>query len=182
MISNPSNPPDGADQSVQVLVSHTALGSVGIQINRVFPELDLQLVCDQQDIWYPNSEPIYLGGPVNASKIYVIHSTDWASATTVKLNDAISLTHDTSVLAALARGRGPGYFRACAGFWRWPHQSLQDQLTGIQTREPLHRWEFVSGTLQNVFRSGTGIAQWRHALSESARVGAKRWLNTVLSS
>jgi putative transcriptional regulator len=183
IISNPCNPLDGAEQSVMVLVSHTPSGSVGIQINRVFPELDLQLVCDQQGIWYPNSDPIYLGGPINTSKVYVIHSSDWASPTTVMLNDEISLTHDTSVLAAIARGKGPGHFRACAGFWSWPYRKLQEQLqpSARNAVEPSHRWEFVPSTLQNVFRSNTGVAQWRHCLSESAKIGVKHWMHQSFS-
>lgn len=184
IISNPSNPLDGAEQSVMILVSHTPSGSVGIQVNRVFPELDLQLVCDQQGIWYPNSDPIYLGGPINTSKVYVIHSSDWSSATTVELNGEISLTHDTSVLSAIARGKGPRHFRACAGFWSWPYQQLQNQLnpSGVKSKlEPSHRWEFVNSTTQNLFKSSTGVAQWRHCLSESAKQGVKRWMNQSFS-
>ncbi len=184
IISNPRNPLDGAEQSVMVLVSHTPSGSVGIQINRVFPELDLQLVCDQQGIWYPNSDPIYLGGPINTSKIYVIHSSDWASPTTVKLNAEISLTHDTSVLTAISRNKGPQYFRACAGFWSWSYNSLQEQLNPSATsrkKEPAHQWEFAPSTQQNVFKSNTGIAQWRHSLSESAKIGVKHWMGQSFS-
>lgn len=160
----------GITDMVIVLVSVSAAGVVGIGINSEVESLDLQLICDQQDIWFPTNEPVYRGGRVNNNRLYILHSNDWSGPYTIKLNRQLSLTTDTSVLKALADESGPKKFRACAGCYTWPGNSLQRQLDST--------WSVVPGTAKLVFNSKSGVAQWRSGLAGYARTVADNWLDS----
>ena len=163
----------GTTENVILLASISSSGVVGIGINCAFEALDLQLICDQQDIWFPTNAPVYQGGRINMNRLYIIHSNDWAGSYTVKLNRHLSLTTDTSVLRSLADGSGPKKFRACAGFYTWPSDSLQKNLDSS--------WSVVPGTTKLVFGSGSGTSQWRAGLAGYARTAATDWLANRLT-
>ena len=86
--------------------------------------------------------PVLRGGPVEASRGFVVHSTDYMSATTVRVDDDIALTSTLDILRALARGKGPERAFLALGYAAWGAGQLEDELREnvwltVET-EPLH--------------------------------------------
>lgn len=162
-----AKPDVSGSELVMLVASISTAGTVAIGINCEYKALDLQLVCDQQDIWFPNNSPVFYGGGTNVNRLFVVHSNDWSGAYTVPLNQQLSLTTDTSVLEALAENSGPSKYRACAGFSTWLGKSLHQQLD--------QNWLSTTGTAKLVFGSGTGDSQWRAGVTQFARHSAKNW-------
>lgn len=173
LVANPNNPIDDLYKSVILLVSHTADIAIGVQINSIVDNLDLQAVAESMDLWFIGDDPLWFGGPENNNKIHVIHSTDWRSMSTVQITDEIAVTNDISILAAISQGEGPEYYRACAGYWVWKKGKLDAELT--TSNQQVHKWEVIPADSELVF-DADGSDQWRWALEESARYQVSNWL------
>lgn len=174
-VANPLNPTDGQEFAVTLIVSDDREATVGVQINRPIPRLNLGMVCQRVGIKTTRTDPIYRGGRVNSGKIYVIHSVDWQSETTCQITDDLSITNDLSILRAINSGSGPQHFRACAGFWIWPPRQLWQQIIAGPVSEAEHRWETINGTAQRIFESGQHLDQWHNIMEQVARQHVDRF-------
>lgn len=173
--ANPLNPKDSLNHSVVLIVTHTDEVCYGLQINKPMQTMTVADISDQVGIYVPSQDPIYIGGGSQPNKIHVVHSNDWAGLTTVKVNDEISVTNDISVLAALSRGEGPEYFKACAGFCYWDAEQLMEQIEAKSDVRVKHRWEYVAASLDNVFDSGNNLDHWHKVIEEAARHQVSAW-------
>lgn len=173
LVSNPNNPRDELSKSVLLVVNHAGNLGIGLQINNPLTDVDLQTVAENIGMDFPTNDPVWYGGNVAVNKIHVVHSNDWKGMTTVKLNDEISVTNDISVLAAISRGEGPRFYRACAGYWIWEDGRL-DQMLDPKNTEETHKWEIAPATVTSVF-NGEGPDQWRIALEKAAKYQVDVW-------
>lgn len=173
LVANPNNPRDELSKSVILIASHTEKMAIGLQLNNPLEDIDLQTVAGNIGIDYPEKDPLFYGGNISMNKIHVVHSNDWRGLSTVRLNEHLSVTNDISILAALSRGEGPEFFRACAGYWLWDNGMLDDMLDPRSTQDP-HKWEIVPSTLDNAFYS-EGPDQWREVLDQAAKHQVSSW-------
>jgi len=176
LISNPNNPKDELERSVIMIVTHTDSVGIGLQINNPNFDLPLGKVCHNMGIDYNGLEPIWYGGNMMQNKIHVIHSMDWRGLSTVALNKDIGITNDISILAAISRGEGPEYFKACTGYWLWEDSRLDIQLdprNRLET-EP-HKWELIPASIENTFEVDYEDC-WQNAIEEVARLKVSEWI------
>lgn len=97
LVSQPRNI-EGHFAHTSVLVAQHNLSSAwGVVINRVAKTLTMQNIMAAAGIEYYGNEPIYVGGPVEPTRVHVVHSLDWSSASTLKITDDIGITGDVSV-------------------------------------------------------------------------------------
>lgn len=173
LVANPNNPRDELAKSVLLCVNHTGNLAIGLQINNQLVDIDLSTVAFNLGMDFPSNAPLWYGGNIASNKIHVVHTNDWRGITTVKLNDEISVTNDISVLAAISRGDGPEYFRACAGYWLWEDGRMDKMLDPRDKEDPM-KWEVVPATMDLIF-DGEGQDQWRIALERAAKHQVDAW-------
>ena len=172
LVANPLNPKDGQDHSVLMVVANSSSQSMAIQLNSPAKNLMLNSVFSQLGLWYDGEDPVYYGGNVATGRIHVIHTLDWSGMTTIQLTDQLGVTNDVSILAAMAHGEGPEYFRACAGYWSWDDGELEQQLN---LKKPnTHRWELAPATLETVFECNE-LDQWHQCIDASTRNQVSVW-------
>ncbi|MDF9772207.1 putative transcriptional regulator [Pseudomonas rhodesiae] len=92
------------------IVEHTANGAMGLIVNRP-QELNLADILEQlrPEVDPParcQGVPIYIGGPVQTDRGFVLHPTGPTFQATVDL-DGVSLSTSQDVLFAIADGVGP---------------------------------------------------------------------------
>ena len=155
LVANPRNPRDDLAKSVLIVVTYSNSISIALQINAPHEDLTLSRVSQNIGIDHSGDQPVYFGGQVNQHKIHVLHTLDWYSASTTKLNDEIGLTNDVGVLMAISRNQGPKHFKACSGYYLWEDGMLDRQ---IDPRSQIpggpagnHRWGTLEATVDNVF-------------------------------
>ena len=175
LAANPLNPKDSLDHSVILVVTHTPNLAFGLQINRPMTDLTVAEVSDQVGIYVPDPTPVYYGGGVGASKIHVIHSSDWGGFNTIEVTDELSVTSDISVLAAISRGEGPEYYKACAGIWGWEGDQLNKEIEARSNSDVKHRWEAVKATPELIFDSGNNLDHWHKVIEAAAREQVSAW-------
>jgi putative AlgH/UPF0301 family transcriptional regulator len=172
LAANPGNPSDELDKAVILLIGYGFEKVVGLQINKPHDNLSFKSISDTIGIDLNTDDNIYQGGGNGLGKISVIHSTDWTGLSTVLISEDLAITNDISVLAALSRGEGPEYYRACAGHWLWERHQFDDQLDPHSVTR--YKWEAVPARLETVF-AFDGEDQWRISLEESARHQINVW-------
>lgn len=117
--------------TVACICEHTVLGSVGLIINRphheicahdIFKELNLETI--------PRSDflPAYIGGPVHANEIFVLHGPpfDWEGCFMV--NKTLAMSNTMDVLKSIAMGKGPDSFLICLGCAGWGPGQLESEI------------------------------------------------------
>lgn len=169
LVANPNNPKDDLEKSVIMIVTHADSLAIGIQINKPHEEITLSKVAANLGVGYMGNDPCYYGGNMAMSKIHVIHSLDWRGMTTAPLSKEIGITNDISILAAISRGDGPKYFKACSGYWLWEDGRLETQLDPRNSlpHEP-HKWEIAKATIDNTFLTNDDDL-WQEAIEASAK-------------
>lgn len=126
------------DKSVIYLCAHSADGAMGFMVNRSLqrPNLpsflaQLGIIEDDEVDTLPDDivqQSLYSGGPVEPGRGFVLHSPDFHSATTLKVDDDISLTATLEVLRAIATGGGPSRSNIMLGYAGWASGQLEEEI------------------------------------------------------
>ena len=113
------------------IVEHTANGAMGLVINRpqelnladileqLRPEVEPPLLCQHV--------PIFIGGPVQTDRGFVLHPSGPKYQATVDL-DGVSLSTSQDVLFAIADGVGPAKSLIALGYAGWEPGQLDAEL------------------------------------------------------
>ncbi|WP_236037241.1 YqgE/AlgH family protein [Marinomonas vulgaris] len=120
------------EHTVIYLCEHTKEGAMGIIINRPanveFSELatHLDMQIDQPQI---AAEPIYNGGPVEAERGFILHTSDKVWDNSLRVTDEVSLSASLEALQDIAQGTGPEAFRITLGCAGWDAGQLEAEIT-----------------------------------------------------
>jgi putative transcriptional regulator len=118
-------------RTVVYLCAHTKEGAMGLVINRMFNGLSFPDLLEQLNIEpTPLCDPIkiHFGGPVEAGRGFVLHSTDYVQETTLVVNDEVGLTATIDVLKAIANGEGPSRSLLALGYAGWGAGQLDNEI------------------------------------------------------
>jgi putative transcriptional regulator len=118
-------------RAVVYMCAHTAEGAMGLVINRMFNGLSFPDLLEQLNIEpTPLCDPIkiHFGGPVEAGRGFVLHSTDYVQETTLVVNDEVGLTATIDVLKAIATGQGPARSLLALGYAGWSAGQLDNEI------------------------------------------------------
>lgn len=131
LIAMPSLADPNFFQTVTYICEHNSEGAMGIVINR---PLDIRLgdILEHMDIDARDAHaerlPIFLGGPVQTDRGFVLHWPvgDWQGTLTV--TDRIGLTASRDILAAIAQGMGPERSLIVLGYAGWGPGQLEQEM------------------------------------------------------
>lgn len=154
------------NKSVVLVVQHNKTGAWGVVVNKPAKTVTMQTVMTAAGVDYSGNEPIYVGGPIEPTRVQVIHSLDWFSQSTLKITEEIGITGDISVLAAIAQGQGPEKYRAGVGLAAWTGGQLDGEMLGKQPWRPENRWLATDATI-DLCLTGYGEEQWQRGIEQS---------------
>jgi putative transcriptional regulator len=118
-------------RTVTYICEHGDHGAMGIVLNRP-TDLRLADVLKHMDIegglGEAGEQTVFLGGPVEEERGFVLHthSDPWDS--TLAINDEISITTSRDILEAMARGEGPGQTLVALGYAGWGAGQLEQEM------------------------------------------------------
>ncbi|MCU7852555.1 MAG: YqgE/AlgH family protein [Candidatus Thiodiazotropha sp. (ex Monitilora ramsayi)] len=162
--------------TVTYICEHTSDGAMGIVINRPM-DLHLADIFEQLEIKISSTkiseQLVYLGGPVQSDRGFVLHdsSTEWNS--TLKITSEISVTTSLDILEAIATDKGPAENLIALGYAGWGAGQLESELAQnawlsgpaksdiIFNRSSQERWQAAADLLGvdlNLLSSDTGHA------------------------
>jgi putative transcriptional regulator len=162
LIAMPALADPNFSHTVTYICDHTPLGAMGVIINRP-TELLLADLLEQLNIEPADddiaSTPVYLGGPVQVDRGFILHQPpgDWDS--TLAITENISLTTSQDIIEAIAHGVGPRKFHIALGYAGWGDGQLEEEILsnawlngpadeGIVFDEPIdRRWQAAASAM-----------------------------------
>src|ERR687897_784737 len=148
-------------RSVVYLCAHSVDGAMGLVVNRLIDSLSFDNLLEQIGVEQETAGgdmPIHFGGPVESSRGFVLHTTDYLQDSTLVIEDEIALTATIDVLKAIARGNGPRRRVLALGYAGWAAGQLDAEIQA-------NGWLLVPADLDLVFgRDNDG--KWQQAIAK----------------
>ena len=148
------------ERSVVFLCAHSGEGAMGLIVNKPAPDLRFTDLLRQLNIPVtPRSRDIrvHFGGPVEHSRGFVLHSTDYdGEGATLKVDDRFGMTATLDILEAIAKGEGPQTSLLALGYAGWGPGQLEDEISR-------NGWLTCEATPELVF-SDRNATKWAGAL------------------
>ena len=120
--------------------------------------------------------PIYYGGPVNVTQVYVLHSNDVQVAdNTVYLNDNLSVTRDKQMIQMLNNNQFPNFWRVMIGNCTWGPGQLEGELLGSRT-DGMSMWNILPYS-QELMWDTAPPQQWDNGIKKVATMMTNSYLN-----
>ena len=131
LIAMPTMPDPRFARSVIYVCSHGPNGAMGLVVNRLYGEVNFRALLQQLNVKTPADAPelpVHYGGPVEAARGFVLHSTDYLREGTMRIDDTIALSATVEVLEALASGDGPDRALMALGYTGWDAGQLDAEM------------------------------------------------------
>ncbi len=139
LIAAPGMPDPRFMRSVIYVCAHTAAGAMGLVINQRAPNLNFVKLLQQLDILEETGDirlpsgigdmAVHLGGPVDKSRGFVLHTPDYFAAnSTLAIDGVVCLTATIDILKALASGDGPKRALMALGYAGWGAGQLENEI------------------------------------------------------
>jgi putative transcriptional regulator len=130
LIARPSVVDPFFKRGIVFVYEHSLRGVVGLVINRKRPNYSTHSLLKSKGFSTMSvpSEPLYVGGPVNEQAVIMLHTTDWKSSNTLKVNRYYSVTSDDMMIFKYTNGDTPRVYRFCSGCAVWHTQQIQAEL------------------------------------------------------
>lgn len=119
-------------KSVIYICVHNEDGAMGLVINRhvdfiTFSQLLGELHLENKDA-DDKKVPIHYGGPVEANRGFVLHSSDYSHDSTLQINRDYGLSATLETLDSIAQGKGPSKCILALGYAGWGPGQLDEEL------------------------------------------------------
>ena len=156
--------------SVILILRHDATGAFGIVINHPLTERPIagllaesggQADQDAQDGTIEGTIRVFLGGPVEPSYGFVIHSGEYRRPETLTLDIGVAMTATKNILRDIGRHQGPAKYLFALGYAGWGAGQLEGEIAR-------HDWFTTPGEPGVVFDVERGQL-WERALARRTR-------------
>lgn len=131
LIAMPAVDDPNFDRSVILLCAHTDEGAMGIVLNQPLAKPSFDSLLNQLDVSpVPPARQIQLcrGGPVDGGRGFVLHTADWTSDASLRVDDRLALTASLDVLQEIAQGGGPREGILALGYAHWGPGQLDQEM------------------------------------------------------
>lgn len=149
--------------TVIFMVQHDSEGAMGIVINRPMGRGPLGKFLKGLGIEDKNASgkiQLHYGGPVQVNLGFVLHSTDYADDSTIKVSRDVAFTVGTDILKAMGAGSGPQQKLFALGYAGWGPGQLENELRSDS-------WVVVPGDAHFIF-DGDPDKKWKRALNRQS--------------
>ena len=120
------------ERTVIYMVRHEArTGAMGLIVNRPLGDVPMEVLLRQAGLPGTGANGtvrLHVGGPVEQTRLSVLHSDDYAGPDTVKVANDVALTAEPSILQAIVKGNGPRRVRFTVGFAGWAPGQLEAEM------------------------------------------------------
>lgn len=176
LIAAPTLPDPRFAQSVLMLTQHDSAGSHGLVVNRVLPTTLAEVMqATHQDLALPHAD-LYWGGPVNSHSIWMLHSSEWQTDTTVTIDKQWAMTSNMQMFYAISVGDWPAHWRMFVGYATWQPGQLACELGGRAGWRRSDAW--LTATNQGaewLFEQPVEL-MWHNAITLSGHQAVDTWL------
>ncbi len=131
LIAMPSLNDSFFNKAVTYICEHDKNGSFGIIINQqtsiTLKQIATEMAIETGDD-YNDSQPIFIGGPVDQGRGFILHrpTGNWQSS--LKVNNNVALTTSKDILQAIVKNEGPQDSIITLGYAGWTAGQLDSEM------------------------------------------------------
>jgi len=122
-------------KAVIFMCAHDENGAMGLVINQKLPDLDFSQLLKQLKITSDikldmpqRAVPVLNGGPVENSRGFLLHSSEFKQNDTILINAQCSVTGTLEALKEVAIGKGPNNLLFILGYAGWGAGQLEHEI------------------------------------------------------
>lgn len=118
-------------RTVIYLCAHSTDGAMGLVVNRLLDGLTFAELLEQLSIPRPRGRGavrLHTGGPVEGSRGFVLHTTDYVQPSSLVVDGDLALTATVDILRAIAERRGPRQALLALGYAGWGPGQLEAEI------------------------------------------------------
>jgi putative transcriptional regulator len=159
LIAMPAQHGTPLGEAVIYLCAHSPEGAIGLVLNRPLPHVSFDLLLSRLAIDpVPPKRRVEMrsGGPVEPARGLVLHTDDWTSDGSTRVDGRLAVTSTLDVLKALADGGCPQQGFLALGYTGWGPGQLD--------REIVEGCWLTAGSDLGVVFDGDHAKKWRRAL------------------
>jgi putative transcriptional regulator len=159
LVAMPTMADDRFARTVIYLCSHTADGAMGLIVNQHAESVRFPSIIEQLGIESSialDDKPVHIGGPVESSRGFVLHSPDYVRDSTRVIDEHFALTATVDILRAMATGRGPRQSVFALGYAGWAPGQLDAEIQQ-------NGWLIAEADADLVFATDN-VTKWDRAL------------------
>ena len=138
LVTMPNMVDERFESTIIFVCAHNDEGAMGFIVNRPMqtPSVSdflkkLGLVTERDLDKIPadvSQRELHIGGPVEPGRGFVLHSPDYRSVTTLRVNEEVSLTATLEILRDIAVGKGPENYFLALGYSGWGAGQLEEEI------------------------------------------------------
>lgn len=118
-------------KSVVYIFNHTEEGAMGLIVNQPLDMIHFSALIEGNQL--PSDAamrdiPVYLGGPVEKTRGFVIHSTDYTCDSLIMRDRDIAITASSNILLDIVKNKGPKHALLAVGFAGWTAGQLEQEI------------------------------------------------------
>jgi putative transcriptional regulator len=113
-------------------------------------------------------EKMRFGGPVSTKLVFMLHTDDFESASSMPVGKGLMLSCDDFMLEKLSMGYQPSLWRMAVGVCMWQPGQLDMELQGHPPYRPENSW-LTADANDSILFEYDGEKQWEKALELSSR-------------
>ena len=121
-------------KTVIVMLESDENGAWGLAINKRLGTMPIALLIDpslntseEREELFELNIPIFWGGPVDPKEIFILHSNEYKSKSTIKYEN-ISISQDYEILFDIAKNQGPKKSLVILGYSGWGKGQLEGEM------------------------------------------------------
>jgi putative transcriptional regulator len=150
------------ERAVIFICAHDEQGAMGFMVNHSMPEVRFDQIIEQTGLSSEieidlNRIKVMSGGPVEESRGFLLHTTDFLQKDTVRISRDYGVTGTLDALRDLLKGKGPKDMLFVLGHAGWSAGQLEQELQG-------NSWLVTDPTPDLIFKTPTE-KKWNTALS-----------------
>jgi putative transcriptional regulator len=136
LIAMPSLTDPYFKKSVVYLCEHDQHGAMGFIINYpvklTVQELLSNAECIDHQPTPPINDPVFLGGPLDMERGFILHSPTKENVFSMPLNEDLMMSNSNAILCSLGTDKGPKQFMIALGYSSWDAGQLEDEINNNQ--------------------------------------------------
>jgi len=125
---------DRFSKTVIIMLESNENGAWGLAINKRLGTMPIALLIDpslntseEREELFELNIPIFWGGPVDPKEIFILHSNEYKSKSTIKYEN-ISISQDYEILFDIAKNQGPKKSLVILGYSGWGKGQLEGEM------------------------------------------------------
>ncbi|SDF89011.1 putative transcriptional regulator [Limimonas halophila] len=149
------------ERAVIYVCAHNDEGAMGLIVNKLVNALTFAELLDQVGIETEGARTdvgIHFGGPVETSRGFVLHSTDYVQEGSLQVTDEMALTATLDVLRDIAHYQGPRRHLLALGYAGWGPGQLDQEIQA-------NGWLNVAADEELIFGTATD-GTWERAIGK----------------